>query len=69
MSQYYSRFSPQSVTGFLFSMMMVVMVVIAAILVVHAAKGKSGSGPTTVEATLTPMSVQEPLPATERRPN
>ena len=66
------RSGPQHATGYLFSVTMVLVIVIVALALVKAVAGpdshSSSGGPTTVEATMTPAPVSEPVPVTERRP-
>jgi hypothetical protein len=62
---------PQNVTGYLLSTIMVVLIVIIAFAlfksVIGSSSGRASTGPTTVEAVMTPTPVPEPIPATEPR--
>ena len=63
---------PRNATGYLFSATMVLVIVIVALALVRALAGSdshdASRGPTTIEATMTPAPVSEPVPVTERRP-
>ena len=65
------RSGPRNATGYLFSVTLVLVIVIGALVLVKALVGNSHNasrGPTTVEATITPAPLPEPVPVTERRP-